>query len=76
MAKIIMLNIQHLDHCCYKYCDLIGQSRWYKHHIPLVNSHIINTRKISYNTRNILIDTCKFYHGIQTNQITVFIALL
>ena len=35
--------------------------------------------KISYNTRNnILIHTCKFYHGSKTNinQITVFIVLL
>ena len=29
-----------LDPSCYKYCDLIGQSRWYKSHITLVNSHI------------------------------------
>ena len=27
-----------LVYSCYKYCDLIGQSRWY---IPLVNSHIL-----------------------------------
>ena len=29
-----------LDHSCYKYCDLIGQSRWYTSHITLISSHI------------------------------------
>ena len=51
MFKIYSFAVQHctsflqdlynlLDHSCYKYCDLIGQSRWYKSHKTLVNSHI------------------------------------
>ena len=43
----------YLDHSCYKYCDLIGQSRWYKFHITLVNSHNITLVKSHNNTRNI-----------------------
>ena len=41
IAQTVSRDYIALDHSCYKYCDLIGQSRWYKSHIPLVNSHIL-----------------------------------
>ena len=71
-----------LDHSCNKCCNLIGQQQVFKSHRVLVKSHrvLVNLHRVLVNLHrvpvNFLIDTCRFYHSIKTNQITVFIALL